>query len=446
MDAAVLPLVAELRRRGIDYRGVLYAGLMLTAEGPKVIEYNVRFGDPEAQVVLPLLSSDPAELFLAVGLGRLDPSRPPAGTGEAAVCVVLASQGYPERPRTGNRIEGLDPDGPVGGRGRRSDRLPCRHRPPRGERALLHRRGTCARGHRGGPVADRGAPARLRRRGTDRMGGNADAPRHRGPGGRWDPRRSDRSPVHLRGRGDRERAVIPRYAPADMAALFSDDRPLRDVARGRAAGDRGPGRRGGCAASGRGHAAGPRRPWSTTCSSPTVLEREKVTDHDVAAFVDVVQERIGAPAGSQIHYGLTSSDVVDTALCATLDPGRRPAARRPRRLRRRAEGAGPPADGRPGDRAHPRHARRADDLRRQVRALGPAGRPRPAAACAPPAPPSPSASSRARWGRTPTSSPRSKPGCAPRWASPRSRHPGHRPRPPRRVPLRVRVRRHARSS
>ncbi len=111
MDAAVLPLVAELRRRGIDYRGVLYAGLMLTAEGPKVIEYNVRFGDPEAQVVLPLLSSDPAELFLAVASGELDPSRPPAGTGEAAVCVVLASQGYPESPRTGNRIEGLTPTG-----------------------------------------------------------------------------------------------------------------------------------------------------------------------------------------------------------------------------------------------------------------------------------------------------------------------------------------------
>jgi phosphoribosylamine---glycine ligase len=111
MDAAVHPLVAELCRRGIDYRGVLYAGLMLTDEGPKVVEYNVRFGDPEAQVVLPLLASDPAELFLAVANGELDPRRPPEFSDDSAVCVVLASQGYPEHPRTGDTIEGLDEDG-----------------------------------------------------------------------------------------------------------------------------------------------------------------------------------------------------------------------------------------------------------------------------------------------------------------------------------------------
>jgi phosphoribosylamine--glycine ligase len=111
MDTAVRPLVAELRRRGIDYRGVLYAGLMLTAEGPKVIEYNVRFGDPETQVVLPLLADDAAELFLAVANGELDERRPPAFTDETAVCVVLASQGYPESPRTGDAIEGLNSAG-----------------------------------------------------------------------------------------------------------------------------------------------------------------------------------------------------------------------------------------------------------------------------------------------------------------------------------------------
>ena len=107
MDTAVRPLVEELRRRGIDYRGVLYAGLMLTADGPKVIEYNVRFGDPEAQVVLPLLAGDAAELFLAVANGELEGAAPPAFSGDAAVCVVLASQGYPEHPRTGDTIEGL---------------------------------------------------------------------------------------------------------------------------------------------------------------------------------------------------------------------------------------------------------------------------------------------------------------------------------------------------
>ncbi|HEY1651766.1 MAG TPA: phosphoribosylamine--glycine ligase [Acidimicrobiales bacterium] len=111
MDTAVLPLVEELRRRGIDYRGVLYAGLMLTPEGPKVIEYNVRFGDPEAQVVLPLLASDPAELLLAVANGVLDEVAPPSFADAAAVCVVLASQGYPESPRLGDTIEGLSPTG-----------------------------------------------------------------------------------------------------------------------------------------------------------------------------------------------------------------------------------------------------------------------------------------------------------------------------------------------
>jgi phosphoribosylamine--glycine ligase len=107
MDTAVRPLVEELRRRGIDYRGVLYAGLMLTPEGPKVIEYNVRFGDPETQVVLPLLAGDAAELFLAVADGALEGGPPPSFSAEAAVCVVLASQGYPEHPRTGDTIEGL---------------------------------------------------------------------------------------------------------------------------------------------------------------------------------------------------------------------------------------------------------------------------------------------------------------------------------------------------
>jgi phosphoribosylamine--glycine ligase len=107
LDGAVLPLVHELRRRGIDYRGVLYAGLMLTEDGPKVIEYNVRFGDPETQVVLPLLESDAAALFLAAAKGTLDEAEPPKFSGDAAVCVVLASPGYPDAPRLGDPIEGL---------------------------------------------------------------------------------------------------------------------------------------------------------------------------------------------------------------------------------------------------------------------------------------------------------------------------------------------------
>jgi len=102
---AVTPLVAALRGRGIDYRGVLYAGLMLTPDGPKVLEYNVRFGDPETQVVLPRLEGDLAALLAEVAAGDLR-STPRFGD-RAAVCVVMASEGYPDAPRTGDPIRGL---------------------------------------------------------------------------------------------------------------------------------------------------------------------------------------------------------------------------------------------------------------------------------------------------------------------------------------------------
>jgi phosphoribosylamine--glycine ligase len=108
MATAVEPLLAALHRRGIDYRGVLYAGLMLGDDGPKVIEYNVRFGDPETQVVLPLLAGDAAELFMAVATGTLGRTPAPKFSGDAAVCVVMASPGYPEAPRTGGIISGLN--------------------------------------------------------------------------------------------------------------------------------------------------------------------------------------------------------------------------------------------------------------------------------------------------------------------------------------------------
>jgi phosphoribosylamine--glycine ligase len=111
MDEAVEPLMAVMRDRGIDYRGVLYAGLMLGPDGAKVLEYNVRFGDPETQVVLPLLVSDAAELFMATATGRLGDIPGPVFSDGSAVCVVLAAPGYPDRPQTGDPIEGLDASG-----------------------------------------------------------------------------------------------------------------------------------------------------------------------------------------------------------------------------------------------------------------------------------------------------------------------------------------------
>jgi phosphoribosylamine---glycine ligase len=106
MDLAVEPTLAALRGEGIDYRGVLYAGLMLTPDGPRVLEFNVRFGDPEAQVVLPLMEDDLAELLAGAADGSVGDA--PAFAADAAVTVVVAAEGYPTSPRTGDPIRGLD--------------------------------------------------------------------------------------------------------------------------------------------------------------------------------------------------------------------------------------------------------------------------------------------------------------------------------------------------
>lgn len=107
MEDAVRPTLAALQRRGIDYRGVLYAGLMLTPNGPKMLEYNVRFADPETQVVLPRLCSDLAALLNSAASGRVSEARV-AFDDDAAVTVVCASERYPQSPRTGDVIKGLD--------------------------------------------------------------------------------------------------------------------------------------------------------------------------------------------------------------------------------------------------------------------------------------------------------------------------------------------------
>src|SRR5688572_22074149 len=107
LDEIVAPVLAGMRDEGHPYRGFLYVGLMLTAEGPKVIELNVRFGDPEAQVVLPRLDEDLSSLLAAAATNRL-PSRPARFRDEPHVGVVLASAGYPEQPESGKPIAGLD--------------------------------------------------------------------------------------------------------------------------------------------------------------------------------------------------------------------------------------------------------------------------------------------------------------------------------------------------
>jgi phosphoribosylamine--glycine ligase len=106
VDVAIAPTLQALRKRDIDYRGVLYAGLMRTPEGLKVIEFNVRFGDPEAQVVLPRLSCDLAGMLAEAAAGKTQTA--PTFVSDAAICVVLAVEGYPESPRPGDVIAGID--------------------------------------------------------------------------------------------------------------------------------------------------------------------------------------------------------------------------------------------------------------------------------------------------------------------------------------------------
>ena len=108
VEKILVPTVHELRKEGRPFRGCLYAGLMLTHQGPKVLEYNVRFGDPETQVILMRLKSDLGKLLYAAAEGKLDTLEPLEWDPRPAVCVVMASEGYPGSYAKGKPIRGLD--------------------------------------------------------------------------------------------------------------------------------------------------------------------------------------------------------------------------------------------------------------------------------------------------------------------------------------------------
>ena len=108
MEKIVRPTVDALAAQGTPYSGMLYAGLMLTAEGPKLIEYNARFGDPECQVLMMRLESDLLELLHTTARGRLAEAEPPRMRGGAALTVVLAANGYPGTPEKGGEIAGIE--------------------------------------------------------------------------------------------------------------------------------------------------------------------------------------------------------------------------------------------------------------------------------------------------------------------------------------------------
>jgi phosphoribosylamine--glycine ligase len=107
MDEIVGPTARALAAAGTPFSGVLYAGLMLTAEGPKLIEYNARFGDPECEAIMPRVEGDFAELLMAVASGRLDEVKPRL-SAESAVTVIVAARGYPGTPVSGGAIRDLE--------------------------------------------------------------------------------------------------------------------------------------------------------------------------------------------------------------------------------------------------------------------------------------------------------------------------------------------------
>src|SRR5947209_1522513 len=108
MDEIVLPTARALAEAGTPFSGVLYAGLMLTAEGPKLIEYNVRFGDPECEAIMPLIDGDFAELLHAVATGGLSQIDPPQLKNEHALTVMVAARGYPATPVSGGQIRAIE--------------------------------------------------------------------------------------------------------------------------------------------------------------------------------------------------------------------------------------------------------------------------------------------------------------------------------------------------
>ena len=108
IETIALPTIRQLDEEQTPFIGLLYAGLILTSRGIRVIEFNARFGDPETQVVLPRLATPLSELLFATATGRLAEHDRPEFRSDAAVTVVLASEGYPESPQTGRRIDGLD--------------------------------------------------------------------------------------------------------------------------------------------------------------------------------------------------------------------------------------------------------------------------------------------------------------------------------------------------
>ncbi len=394
------PILAELARRGTPFRGALYAGLMLTEDGPVLLECNARFGDPETQVLLPRLAVALGPLLLAAARGELAGAaralgiadwRLPAFPG-ATVAIVLASGGYPDAPRPG----GVDLRSRRR-RGRRCARLPRRHRHRPGWHRR-HRRRTGPRGRRsrpgsrGGPGAGRGGRRRhhVRRRPA--------AARHR-------------SDSRGRCRGVRGVPMIRRYTLAEMGAIWSETARFEAMLRVELAVARAQAARGLVPAD-----ALTAIETRSRVDVDRIAEIEKTTDHDVIAFVSQVAETVG-PEGRYLHLGLTSSDVVDTGLALQLRAAGERLLADCDRLTTAIIGACPRRGRDRDDGSHPLGPRRADDARAQARGLGLRGRTGPDAPRRGRRRDRDRARSPDRSGRTATSRRTSRPRSSPRWGS-----------------------------
>ena len=172
MREIVTPTVAGMAERGAPFRGVLFAGLMIGADGPRLIEFNVRFGDPEAEAILARLDDDLLEFLLGCARGAL-PNRAPRFSDDTALTVVMAARGYPGAVEKGTPIKGLDAAAALAGR---VD--PSRGDAPR-RRTNRRRRRARPGGHRARPRRGRSAIARLRRGGSPGLAGRLLPARHR---------------------------------------------------------------------------------------------------------------------------------------------------------------------------------------------------------------------------------------------------------------------------
>ena len=323
LDAFHRPILAELARRGTPFRGALYAGLMLTDDGPVLLECNARFGDPETQAILPRLAvaarADPARRGARRprrGSPGYGPRRRPAADapGRRPSAIVLAAAGYPDAPRRGDAIEGLADAAATG--------------------ALVFHAGT-ARDADGTVRTAGGRVLTVVGRGTDLAAARAaaDAPRTAS----MRPGCSDgtTSAVRTWPRGRGARPMIPRYTLPEMGAIWSDTARFEAMLRVELAVARAQAARGQVPAEALAALESRAR-----VDVDRILEIERTTDHDVIAFVSQVAESVG-PEGRYLHLGLTSSDVVDTGLALQLRAAGERLLRRRRRPAGRARSRGP---------------------------------------------------------------------------------------------------------